>query len=429
MKYKKIDLGPYNLHLINTDKFKTVTVKINFKRKVKKSELTIRSLLSKVILESSMEYKSSRLLEIKTEELYGLGINSNSYISGNYCVFSISSSFLNDKYTEENQIKNSIDFILEILLNPDVEQKKFSKEPFNLAVSSLKEELKMQKENPSFYSALRADEETDKKASFSFNASGYLEDIDKIDEKNLYEYYTSMLQSDLIDIFVIGEINEEEIKQQFIKKFKIKTFKKPSESHILSYDKFRKRVKTVKEKQPFEQSKLIITFKVEDLTKFETEYVMRVYSFILGGGPNSKLFKEVREKNSLCYSIHSSYIPTFNLLKIKAGINKEAFKKCVSLIKKELKYMEKGLFDEDDITAAKATFISSFESITDNPNSIISTYVSHEYLDYDLTEDRIKNINKVDKDMVVSVSKKIHMDTIYLLEGDIQKEQEGDDNE
>ena len=91
--------------------------------------------------------------------------------------------------------------------------------------------------------------------------------------------------------------------------------------------------------------------------------------------------------------------------------------------------MEKGLFDEDDITAAKATFISSFESIMDNPNSIISTYVSHEYLDYDLTEDRIKNINKVDKDMVVSVSKKIHMDTIYLLEGDIQKEQEGDDNE
>ena len=74
MKYKKIEMGSYNLHLINTDKFKTVNVRINFKRKVKKSELTKRSLLSTVLLESSMDYKSSRLLEIKTEELYGLSI-------------------------------------------------------------------------------------------------------------------------------------------------------------------------------------------------------------------------------------------------------------------------------------------------------------------------------------------------------------------
>ena len=106
MKYKKIDVGPYNIHLINTNKFKTVTIKINFKRKVKKSEITKRSLLSRILLESSMNYKSSRLLEIKIEELYNLSLNSSSYISGNYSVLSLSSIFLNDKYTEKNQVKN-----------------------------------------------------------------------------------------------------------------------------------------------------------------------------------------------------------------------------------------------------------------------------------------------------------------------------------
>ena len=49
MKYKKIDVGPYNIHLINTNKFKTVTIKINFKRKVKKREITKRSLLSRLL--------------------------------------------------------------------------------------------------------------------------------------------------------------------------------------------------------------------------------------------------------------------------------------------------------------------------------------------------------------------------------------------
>lgn len=421
MKYKKIDVGPYNIHLINTNKFKTVTIKINFKRKVKKSEITKRSLLSRILLESSMNYKSSRLLEIKIEELYNLSLNSSSYISGNYSVLSLSSIFLNDKYTEKNQVKNSIEFILDILLNPNVENNKFNKDSFNFAVSSLKEELESQCDNPSFYSELRANEETDKKASFSYNAIGYLDDLLKIDEKNLYSYYKSVLKSDLVDVFIIGDIDEEEIKKIFSKKFKIKTIKKPSESHYDISNTYRKRIKTVCEKKPFGQSKLVMNLKVEELSKFEREYVMRVYNFILGGGPNSKLFKEVREKNSLCYTIGNSYSIIWGILKIRAGINKESFKKCVNLIKKELKSMEKGLFTDEDIEAAKTTYISSFESITDNPSSIINTYISKEYLDMDLIDDRMKNINKVNRDMIVSVSKKIHLDTIYLLEGDIDE--------
>ncbi|MCM1370926.1 MAG: insulinase family protein [Clostridium sp.] len=418
MKYKKIDLGSYNLHLINTDKFKTVTVRINFKRKVKKSDLTKSSLLSKVLLQSNKNYKSNRLLEIKTQDLYGLSVNTSTYISGNFSIFRISSTFLNDKYTEKDQVKKSLDFIFELLFEPDIENNKFCKEPFNLAFESLKQELESQKENPRFYSNLRADEETDKKASYSFNAIGYIEDLEHIDEKSLYDYYESMLKSDCVDIFVIGDINEDEIKQEFSKKFKIKTIKKPLGTHFLEHKTYRKRTKIVIEKMHFEQSNLIINFKLDKLNDFEKKYVMRVYEFLLGGGPNSKLFKEVREKNSLCYSINASYSPVNNIMKIRAGINKEAFKKCLNLIKKQVKKMEKGDFKEEDIEAAITTYISAYESITDSQNSIINSYESHEYLDFDLVEERIKNIKKVNKSMVVDIVKKIHIDTVYLLEGD-----------
>ena len=410
MKYKKIEFGSYNLHLINTDKFKTITVKINFKRKIKKSEITKRSLLARVLLESSKNYQSSRLLEIKTEDLYNLLLDSSTNNSGEYTIFSLLSTFLIDKYTEPDQIKNSIDFLLEILLNPNVENGEFNKDSFNLAYASLKQDLLLQKDNPDFYSGIRVDEETDKKAPYSFNAAGYLEDLEQIDEKNLYTYYKSMLRSDLIDIFVIGNFNEEEIKKQFFKYFKINTVKKPSETHIISHKAYRKRIKTVIEKKPYEQSKLIINCKTMNLTSFEMKYVVRIFSFILGGGPNSKLFKEVREKNSLCYSIRSSYGLLSNMLKIKAGINKENFRKTTNLIKKELKKIGKGEFSEEDINQAKTTYISTFENITDSPYSIIGVYESHEYLSLDLIDERIKNINKV--------TKKIHIDTIYLLEGD-----------
>ena len=40
MKYEKIDLGPYKLHFINTDKFKTTTISVNFREKIIKEDIT-----------------------------------------------------------------------------------------------------------------------------------------------------------------------------------------------------------------------------------------------------------------------------------------------------------------------------------------------------------------------------------------------------
>ena len=39
MNYEKIDMGSYQLHMIKTNKFKTVTVEVNFRREVKKEEI------------------------------------------------------------------------------------------------------------------------------------------------------------------------------------------------------------------------------------------------------------------------------------------------------------------------------------------------------------------------------------------------------
>ena len=54
----------------------------------------------------------------------------------------------------------------------------------------------------------------------------------------------------------------------------------------------------------------------------------------------------------------------------------------------------------------------------DNPQSILSMYVGMEYLNSHDMNQRINNINKVTKSDVVSLANKVHLDTIYLLEGD-----------
>ena len=65
MKYTKKDLGSFNLHLINTDKFKTVTTKVIFHTPIKKEDITKRNILSDILLQSSKNYPSKRDLIIK----------------------------------------------------------------------------------------------------------------------------------------------------------------------------------------------------------------------------------------------------------------------------------------------------------------------------------------------------------------------------
>ena len=132
MKYKKYDIGPYNLHVISTDKFKTVNIRVNFKRPCKKEEITKRSLLSYLLLESNKKYPTRRILEMETEDLYNLKYTSYNTISGNYNVMSFEATFLNEKYTEKGYIEKSISFLFDLIFSPDVNKKEFNNESFNL---------------------------------------------------------------------------------------------------------------------------------------------------------------------------------------------------------------------------------------------------------------------------------------------------------
>ena len=417
MNYEVFNKGAYRLHCIRSTKFKKTNVIINLKRKIKKEELTLRTLLVKVLLESSKKYKNSRSMAIETENLYNLSLSGTSYLSGNYSVISLDSMFLNDIYTEENLFSKAIDFLIEILTNPNVEKNSFNKKSFSLAYDSLKEEIETFKDDPNRYSYLRLFEEIDKKSISSLSAIGTLKYLEKITPKKLYKYYLDVINNDQIDIFVISPLDKETVNKTFEERLELNSRKLLTDTHYIDYDKYRKRIKVVREKQDYEQSKLLIGCKFDKLTPFEIKYVSLVYSYILGGGPSSKLFQTVREKNSLCYSISCSFKPLNQYLVINSGINPDTLSKCLKLIKKELKDMVKGKFEEEKIEEAKITYLNSLKEINDSPRSILSTFIAHEYMDTDLIDEREEKIKSVTYEDVVAFAKKVHMDTVYVLEG------------
>ena len=427
MKYKKINMNSYNLHIIKTNKFKTITVQVNFKRKLKREEITYRNMIVNILCESTSNYPTKRLMTIRTEDLYNLYYKGVNYISGKYNVMNFSVSFLNEEYTEKGMLDKSINFLSDLIFKPNISKEdkniSFNEENFIQSYNLLKDSIISQKENPDGYSKIRMLENMEPNSYTSYRSVGYMEDLETITSKKLYKYYESILNSDIIDIFVIGNVSERHIKKIIDENFsKIKTIKKPSESHFVNCKKSRLVPRVVKESQKINQSKLVLGFKIDKMTNFELRYVLNVYSYILGGGPDSKLFKTVREKNSLCYYISSISQPLNSILTIKAGINKDDFKKAVTLIKKEIYNMKKGKFLEEDIEKAKITYTNSIKELEDNEESLLSLYAGIEYLNSDTIKDRLININKVTKEDVIKLSSKIHLDTIYLLEGEIDED-------
>lgn len=411
------DLGSFKVHLIKTDLFKTITMKVMFHTPIIKEDITKRNILSDILLTSSRKYATRRDLNIKSEELYAADIYTSNQRIGNYITTSFILQTLNDKYTEDGNFASSVEFLHEIIFNPDLIDNKFKDEKLELVKSNAKIALESIKENSENYSIIRLKEEYDNKSSVSYRMTGYLDDLEKINTQNLYDYYEKMIENDYVDIFVIGNINIKELLLIIKKYFKFRKVKKRKKSYELDYHLPRKKVKTIKEVTSNNQAKLAIALSISKLKDFDKKYSLLILNIILGGTADSKLFKEVREKNSLCYTIRSSYSRLDNMMIISAGIDNVNYDKVLDLINKILDDIKKGKFNESDISVAKEYYNTLTESIVESPARLINESFSEKILGVDSLEKRKENINKITKKDIIRVSKKLNIDTIFLLEG------------
>lgn len=417
MDYIKKDLGSFNLHMINTEKFKTITIKILFHTPIIKEEITKRNVLADVLLQSSNKYNSKRDLIIAAEELYAADISTNNQRLGNYILTSFNLQTLMDKYTEEGNVEKSFRFLSEILFNPDIENKQFKKDKLDIAKNNSLMALDSIKENATNYSLIRMAETFDKDSPISYRMTGYPEDLDMITEKTLYEAYQKMINNDYVDIFVVGNFDKKEMLALVKKCFKFKRVKKRKASYYLKEHKARKKRLFAKEEIDNTQSKLAIACPINKLTEYERNYPLILANLILGGGVDSKLFKDVREKNSLCYTVRSFSNKLDSLLVITAGIDKNNYSKTVEVITRILNDLKKGKFTDNDIEIAKEFYYTSIEELEEDEYRIIVEFMMEEILGLDPIVERLKKISKVNKKEIVKVFKKITMDTVFLLEG------------
>ena len=218
MNYEKYSYGAYNLHIINTNKFKTIKVTVNFRTKSLENEITIRNILKMILLNSCKDYPKEKDLIIESENLYDLKVSSLSSRVGNYSILSFNLEFLNEKYTEKNMNEYSLDFFMNLLFKPNVQDNKFDQTSFNVVTNVLRKSINSIKDNKTKYSIIKVLEVMNHNMPYSFNPFGKIEELDSITPESLYEYYKKVLTNDLVDILVVGEVDSEKIREYFTNK-------------------------------------------------------------------------------------------------------------------------------------------------------------------------------------------------------------------
>jgi len=422
MKYKKEKINGLNLHMIKTNRFKTVTVSLIFHNKIVKDKITMTNVLADALTYSTKRYPTKRDMMIAEQDLYACELDFSCYRVGSYYNTDISLLCLNEKYTEKGMFDKTIAFLASAIYEPNVNNGAFDSVSFNIIKNNTLKNIESIKENTRKYSLVKMLEHMDKDALYALHGYGYIEDLEKINEHNLFDFYKEFINSSELDIYVIGDIDYQETINLFQKYFKTHIYHKKSDDLIIEHDYFRRLPKKVVEPYPTNQAKLSIGFKLKDLTDFERNYVLTIFNMILGGGTESKLFRNVREKNSLCYYINSSSNKVDNLLFVTSGISKKNFSKVVKLIKTEIKNIQNGQITQEEIEESKVRYLAIIDEMYDYPNQIISFYYAKELLNSDLPDERRAMINKVTIDDIIKLSKKIYIDTIYLLGGDIDEE-------
>lgn len=416
MQYTKKNLGSYNLHFIKTDNYKTITVKIYFRERINKDTITKRNFLNSMLFLSCKDYPTKREMTLKSQELYAATVTYNSRRLGNYLDSIYTLKVLNDTYTEEDNFKNSLSFFSSILLNPNIENKAFKENDFNVIHSRMKSNLEGLEDDKASYATVRLLDEIDKDSSVSIRTIGYLEDLENITKENLYDYYLYMINHDLIDIFVLGDIDVDEVSKMIQDEFKIETFKRKNDDLHLNVCE-RNKPKYIEEAVDAKQSQLALALSLKDLTPYERNYPLTLYNIILGGGDNSFLFQEVREKASLAYYIGSTPNKCDDLILIRSGVTPTMENKAIALIKKQIKRLKSADFTNDDVKKAKEYFTTALDDMLESPLEIIDCYYMMEILGVDDFKTKREKMLMVTKEEIVEVAKKVSIHTIFCLKG------------
>ncbi len=404
------EFNNYNIHFKSSNKFKTFLFEVNFFNEHNFNRLSAREAMLRMLFMNNKIYNTSIDISKKCEDLYDPYMFFEQSIMGKYQISSIFVKFIDPKYVkEENFFESVIDYFFNLIKNAD-----FKEDSLEFVKASMINDLNSIMDKPSRYSSFKFMSLLDENDPRRCTLFGELDDIKKLTIDDIWDEYNKFLKYSNIEINLICS-NEDEEYINIINKYSIFN----NNPKLIDYNPFRVtkfKKESFTEEKDYTQSNLFMLFNIDDLTKKEKNITMLLFSEILGGySVNAKLNTKLREENSICYGVNTSYDKYDNDLRIITSISRENIEKAKKLIFDTIEDM-KNITKDDLDNAIKRMKLS----LKDSYNNIFAVGSIMLYKDLDIiydVEEKLKLLDSITIDEVIAITDKIKYNSSFVLVG------------
>lgn len=428
IKERTIQKQGMNIHFIQTKKFKTMTIVVKLCAPLQKETITKRALMPYLLNKGTKTYRSEGELQKKLDDLFGAHLSIDGMKKGDYHIISFRLELANEKFInrEETVLKDALHLLHEVIFYPNIMNNRFQEDQFIREKETLKNEINSFVDDKTAYANVRLIDEMFKDDKYRLHVHGYEEDLSELTAENVYNYYEEMLQTNRLDIYVLGYFAEEEILLELEQLFSHSN-QNCNELVPSSMIKHANKIQEVIEKEPINQAKLHIGYTTSCSFRDKNYFALHVFNGLFGSFPSSKLFVHVREQKSLAYYVSSRLESHKGLLIVFCGIDGKNFQTTKQIIDDQLKAMKQGSFTEDELEETKALVISELKETLDHPHGMIELSYQQVLGQHELSfQQLIEKINEVTKKDVLNVAKQINEHTVYLLKNERSDHVEAD---
>lgn len=409
------------LRVCRDTRFKQGCLSFQLVRQMDKAGSALNALLPSVLLRGTTRHPDLRSITQRLDELYGASVSPLVRRVGDYQTTGLYCGFMDDRFAlpGDRVMEPMLAFLEELLLHSPVENGGFlpafvESEKKNL-ISTIESELNDKRAYAgSKLLRILCNEDT-----FGLPRLGEVEDVAAITPQSLYDHYHTILAESPMEIFYVGSAEKEEVASLLMPLVnKLPRNVKPlSPQTPLTIGRGRHEV----EEMDVAQGKLGMGFTVP-ITNRQREFAaMQVMNVIFGSGMTSKLFMNVREKLSLCYSIGSSYYGTKGIVLVQAGIDFDKEDLTRQEILRQLDLCRDGQITEQELKAAKEALLSSLRATHDSPGAMEGFYSTAALGGLCFTHaEYMEAVENVTISDVVTCARQMTLHSSYFLKGGSQ---------
>ena len=400
-------------------RFKQGRITFQFVRPMDAREAAKNALLPDVMLRATLDHPDLRAINQHLDSLYGVGVGALVRRVGDYQTCGFGFSFLEDRFAlaGESVLGGVLDFLEEVLTRPLLENGGFLREITEGEKRNLIAAIESELNNKAAYVMGRLLKSMCRADTFGLPRLGEKEDVAKIQPKELFEHYLRIRREAGIEAFYVGAGDIQALAEKIramVEKWDRSYVNLPAQTGFTPVEG-----EHLTETMDIAQGKLSMGF-ITAITNRDPEFpAMQVLNTIFGAGMTSKLFQNVREKMSLCYSVGSSYFGSKGIMVVSAGIDFDKEEATRQEVLRQLQLCKDGEISEAELTAAKAAICSGLRSTHDTPGAIEGYYATAALSGMGLTPEMyMEAVENLTVEQVVAAANTVTYHASHFLKGE-----------